>query len=668
MYPLFPTSYKAEYSSSFYSNVGDKRGGAVETKKKTSLLARIFKKNKPEAAVMAIVAKKVTFSSGNEVHNYPPEYSKATSEKVQKAAESVPLLLPLLSITTIIPVCKPLWNKVTLVADLENRVFGKHVLVRKNKTLLPSLVADLKGYLRSHPHNFDEVVHLMPDLMLKDPEFARALLQSNFDIKLEDLKDHLQEIAHLNITKEETKLLAEYLDVSEDQTDGLSLKQKRIALLYNEFAFATSRIDSFRCVNATATIQLAQKSADQNERFSHIDSSGLEILNEPYLTIEEKAYLSELPVVLTNLPGQSALNQLLSQPLDIGQLKTLIRIGKDLYMAKEGLMPDPALIEGNKRRGNLGEIGYFIALSSDSLPKIYLTSDVLGVGSSKKVKKAFFLNDNRLVSLSEVNMRTIKSKYFSARERRLRALTVSAEFKNEQRKLLAIHAAIVGKPYVIEPNDVLEMTDKPNVMISELYHSSGISDELLKSPIELKIVIMHAWAAGLTQIHAGGFVHSDFKPANTLIKGDIKHPEAGFKVVVTDLGLAVDLKTGKIRGGSFLYSAPETKLAKSPRAQSHVDSWSLGISMIELLLPLSRQGLSKDYHNPISIITQCTPHTPQLILDTQFEIVRTLLMRDNPNPQKVYDIMDEVKRLLMIAPDERDLPVVLKNLEKMTLT
>lgn len=119
-------------------------------------------------------------------------------------------------------------------------------------------------------------------------------------------------------------------------------------------------------------------------------------------------------------------------------------------------------------------------------------------------------------------------------------------------------------------------------IVMELMHGS-LADLIGEIPIDQVEWVFGEAAAGIKHIHSLGYVHQDIKPANFLLRYDLK--ERVREVKVSDFGLAIsqDVQGSDLwlQGGTREYMAPEVLKGNLPTIQS--DIYSLGVTFYEVL-------------------------------------------------------------------------------------
>src|SRR5581483_6991871 len=77
------------------------------------------------------------------------------------------------------------------------------------------------------------------------------------------------------------------------------------------------------------------------------------------------------------------------------------------------------------------------------------------------------------------------------------------------------------------------------------------------------IVVVHAVARGLAELHAAGVRHGDVKPANVIVSGRVPEIDAASDRGATLIDLGLSTRTGDAaRGGTPRYASPELREGK----------------------------------------------------------------------------------------------------------
>lgn len=133
-------------------------------------------------------------------------------------------------------------------------------------------------------------------------------------------------------------------------------------------------------------------------------------------------------------------------------------------------------------------------------------------------------------------------------------------------------------------------------------------------PVDRVLSIGHQIAEGLAAAHAQGIIHRDIKPANLMLDG------GGFRVMITDFGLARALDDTTMTGSGMLAGTPQYMSPEQARGQSldhRSDLYSLGAVLYALATgrpPVSGTSTMEILHNigkrkqkPVSEINELYP-------------------------------------------------------------
>lgn len=132
----------------------------------------------------------------------------------------------------------------------------------------------------------------------------------------------------------------------------------------------------------------------------------------------------------------------------------------------------------------------------------------------------------------------------------------------------------------------------------------------------------------LEYLSSNNKVHRDIKPANIMLTGD-------GKIKLGDLGITKDLKadgTLRDRIGSVLYLAPE--IARDTPYTAKVDVWSLGITLVELLVGRAPRSSDRTKEILKQLITEPTGPALQL-------------------PRASFELLNFLHRVLQVDPSKR---------------
>lgn len=157
-------------------------------------------------------------------------------------------------------------------------------------------------------------------------------------------------------------------------------------------------------------------------------------------------------------------------------------------------------------------------------------------------------------------------------------LTEAGQAKNTRENFLreARTMATLNHPNIVKIYDVI---DRPEVVYYVMEHMSGgsLDDRILDSkalPLDDVLQILVQACAGLSHLHAQGFVHRDIKPGNFLLddEGTLK---------IADFGITTASGGGQRIKGSPYYMAPEQIRGRELDARS--DLYALGCTAFRLL-------------------------------------------------------------------------------------
>lgn len=136
-----------------------------------------------------------------------------------------------------------------------------------------------------------------------------------------------------------------------------------------------------------------------------------------------------------------------------------------------------------------------------------------------------------------------------------------------------------NNPYLMPPYECLIKKKNKIVMFQSYFDSDG-KKLSAATPLQLLIVFRDI-ASGLAKMHQEGYVHSDVKPANFFLRGNLGCDEK-IESRIGDLGMATKFNS-PLLGGSIFYFPPEIFSNKTPHACPKFDSYSLGVSLFEIL-------------------------------------------------------------------------------------
>lgn len=221
---------------------------------------------------------------------------------------------------------------------------------------------------------------------------------------------------------------------------------------------------------------------------------------------------------------------------------------------------------GNNLKYEVQDANHFeFAVNEDT---VIIVGKKFAGGSYKEASTAYVMNTMQKVVELVIEGRTCNG---------------NIELTLEEKKLLDKIAK--KNPYMVPPYEcvIIDKEKKRLIMFQPFFDGTG--SQLSKaSPWQLCMAIRDT-ALGLSLMHVEGYVHSDIKPENLFLKGKLEN-DSPIDVKVGDIGMAQRVD-GKLRGGTFLYLPPEALyqngFRSSAKAEPKVDSYSLGVTLFELL-------------------------------------------------------------------------------------
>lgn len=134
-----------------------------------------------------------------------------------------------------------------------------------------------------------------------------------------------------------------------------------------------------------------------------------------------------------------------------------------------------------------------------------------------------------------------------------------------------------GNPYLVRPFQwVAETCNRIDMLQFRYDYDAG---ELQHASPTNQLSAFRQMAKGVAFLHDQGFIHSDLKPDNFFIEGNIR--QGPFEVKVGDLGFAYRQSEYSNRG-ALGYCAPE-QFKGRPFYKEKIDSFGLGASMYQIL-------------------------------------------------------------------------------------
>ncbi|KAF9051356.1 kinase-like domain-containing protein, partial [Panaeolus papilionaceus] len=197
--------------------------------------------------------------------------------------------------------------------------------------------------------------------------------------------------------------------------------------------------------------------------------------------------------------------------------------------------------------------------------------EVLGVGGYGVVYRAIDAYSNKPRSYAVKCLPSLRGQSSARRQMHLREITMH--------QIASAHPNVVTLHRVVEEYDhtfiVMDYATDHDLFTQILHKCRYLGDDAL-----IKHIFMQLLDA-VQYCHLLGIYHRDLKPENVLCF------DSGYKVAVTDFGLATTDKTSEeFRTGSIYHMSPECQAAEphitGPYSPMHNDIWSLGIILLNL--------------------------------------------------------------------------------------
>jgi serine/threonine-protein kinase len=173
-------------------------------------------------------------------------------------------------------------------------------------------------------------------------------------------------------------------------------------------------------------------------------------------------------------------------------------------------------------------------------------------------------------------------------------LTRDAEAK--KRFILEAKAASTLQHHnICSVHDIDETADGQMFIVMDLYDGETLKKMVERGPLTIDAAIDIAMqvAQGLARAHEQGIVHRDVKPANIIITADGIAKIVDFGLAKLR-GLSMRTRTGSTLG-TAAYMSPEQ--TKGESADSRTDTWSLGVTLFEMLT--GQLPFKGDYENAV---------------------------------------------------------------------
>lgn len=198
-----------------------------------------------------------------------------------------------------------------------------------------------------------------------------------------------------------------------------------------------------------------------------------------------------------------------------------------------------------------------------------------------------------------------------------------AQLRREYATLRELDLGGVVKVYALETYGnglALVMEDSGGVPLSEVIHGEPL-------PLRRALVLAHALARTLAQLHERSIVHKDIKPHNILVN------PADDAVKLIDFGIAMKLvrdapraASPEVLEGTLLYMSPEQSGRMNRAVDQRTDLYSLGVTIYEMLVggvPFVSTDAMELVHSHIAR----TPTAPRQRLASIPQVVSDIVMR-----------------------------------------
>lgn len=284
--------------------------------------------------------------------------------------------------------------------------------------------------------------------------------------------------------------------------------------------------------------------------------------------------------------------------------------------------------------------------------KIYVVQEQIGKGSYKKVSNAVELTEQRQVVRAAIKEKK-EEKHTQA------CIEKSLEINS---KLKADH---IVPPYELDINTETKPQsgrEYKKVAIQTKFDGTckGLAEKNV-SVYHLLTISLHI-AKGLRHIHDLGYIHSDIKPDNILVKGDVSNPKQPIEAFVSDFDTLTT--PGHFIGGSPAYFAPE--LARNLGDQEgedevtseKIDSYAFGVMIMEMLTGsyyLNNEVFAYAKPNEIDAFIESKKlkhsQSPEdQIRNALFDLTKQLLDPDMNNRLSCSDAVKKLEKLSQTYP------------------
>lgn len=272
--------------------------------------------------------------------------------------------------------------------------------------------------------------------------------------------------------------------------------------------------------------------------------------------------IDKVKELLTSFPGKLVIKE---DSTVNPKIDPLMRMVKTLIVAGHKIEERNAKPGGNRVTEQFHKLkNQTFSFIIDGNNKVYITTDVVGKGGYKKV--------SRTIELSTL-------------DEYVRPAVVGAEAIEETKEEIKILEALytnrfpnIVVPYKFSFASETKGNQEKLVMLHRKYDGDG---KTLRGYPRQAIKALSDCAKGLAGLHVNRLVHGDFKPANFLIEGD-PNSKQPIKAKLADFGGLAKVDEN-VRIYTRRYAPPERVLNKVKILSDKWDSFSLGVSLFELI-------------------------------------------------------------------------------------